>query len=501
MAFDPNQQDPNNPNGQPQQPNGMVTPPMTSSAPGSGPGSSTGKATPQSTPAQPFQNLQAYLGANQPQVTAQANKIAGDLTNQYGQTKSSIDQGKTDFSTQVKSGYTQDNPDLVKGAVTNTTDFANDPNNVKAFQSLYNDSYTGPANFEGTDAYGNLSGKVNTAVTNANQIGTNEGLQNYFQSQNQNATKGGNVLDSVLLQTSPDAYSTVQNAAKPYNDLTGYLTNATTAADQEAIDAQNAAQGISTNVRNQFTGEGGVIPTFQSGINQRVDQTKTALQTAYDSAVNALKNGQPLTAEQASVLGTRPEDLQSFTDEAATLNKDYGVPFDINSYVQQNVSPDSVNAGNVASKEDYAKAAALSQLTGEDLSSFLNPGNVAQAGTAPTSLGSFNNQNAFRDVSENLTQKDNDFLQTHPVGTITSKEAPVFMDIVSRNPSMLNDPYYSKVYNQFSTKTPNTVSTGTPTPPKTGDIRPDPTQPNQYQQYNGTTGQWEHYTQKIFNAL
>lgn len=422
MAFDPNQQDPNKQPDQQGQPAQPVLP-TTSSAPGSGPGSSAGKAgtaTPQSAPAQPFQNLQAYLGANQPQIEAQGSKIASDLGNQYGQVQSDINKGKTDFNTQVAGGYAAPNQDIVNQATSNPTDFVSNPDNVKAFQSLYNDQYTGPTAFENTGTYGNLSGEVSKASQAANLLNSPEGVQTYFQGQNPNATKGGNVLDSVLLQGSPDVYTNIQAAAKPFAGLSDYLGNATTEANQGVTNAQQTAQQTSQGLQNQFTGAGGIIPTFQNDLTGRITTAQTAEKQTADQVLPFLKNlsgTTPQGLDLAKELGLTPQELaglKSNQDVMGSYSKlinpqggqPYAPAFDLTNYASQLNPANAITPASFASPQEYAKADALSKLTGQDLSSFLNPANASQAGTAPKSLLNFNKTGAQTDSSNAVKQTD-----------------------------------------------------------------------------------------------
>ena len=405
MAYDPNQQD--NAQQQNQQPQNQEMQPTTSSAPGAGPGSSTGKsAAPQANPTQPFQNLQAYLGANAPQTEDQANKIAGDLNNQYGQVTGDVNKAQTDFGTQVKGGYTQANPTLTNSAASDPGAFVGDQNNVKAFQNLYNDTYSGPSNFESTTPYGDLSKEVTGAASNATNFDTLPGMQTYFQGQNPNATQGGNTLDAVLLAGNPNAVSTIQNAAKPFAGLSDYLTNATNTADQGVTAAQKDAQGINQGLHDQFTGANGVIPTFESGVNNAVTQAQTQAQARNDAAKAALGNNPGNVSDQTlSDLGLTRDQYNVMTKEANFINSggpdlksgmqpnsSWPAQVDLSSLLglQQQSPLAAITAGNTATGSDYTKAAALQQLTGMDLTSFLNPENAGQAGTALENLTTTN---------------------------------------------------------------------------------------------------------------
>lgn len=390
MAYAP--EDPNNKQQQQQQ-DQQPEPAMTSSAPGAGPGSPAGKSTaPQATPSQPFQNLQAYLSANAPQVNQQAGQISSNLNTQYGQLQSDVNAAGSEFGNQVSAGYAHPNPELTNQAAANPASFVSNPGNVAAFQSLYNDTYTGPRNFEGTSPYGELSSKITTAANNASNFKTLPGMQNYFASNNPTATKGDNTLDAVLLRGNRGAYQQVADTAKQFETLPGYLSNAAAEANKGVSEAQQAAGNESARLREQFTGQQGVIPTAQADFSERLDQARGGAQSSADRIRDLFSNISKkrgvdlfplidaLKPEDFSDLGiTRPQ-LISYAANNSIAQQE-GVPFDSLNYLHQQVPDVQINPANFASRNDYDTASALTQLTGQDLSSWLNQANIDQSGT------------------------------------------------------------------------------------------------------------------------
>lgn len=424
MAYDPNQEENKNQQGQAS----PLAAPPTSSGPGAGPGSSAGKSAPQATPAQPFQNLQAYLGANAPQVNQQASNIASNLGTQYGQVKSDIDKGTTDFGNQVTSGYAPANTDLTGRAASNPSEFISNPNDVTAFKQLYNDAYTGPNNFETSDAYGNLNGAVNKAVNSANLVNSTGGLQTYFQGQNPNATKGGNILDTVLLQGTPEAYETVKSAAQPFNTLADYLSGAVNTADAGVQNAKDTAQGISQGLQNQFTGPGGVVPTWQQTLEDELTGARNTATTRLGDVQNAFKgtvggitlpNGYIAAPSQVSDqaladMGLTRSEYTSIANKANTLARgvpntgsNYDMsPMDLMAYLTAQNPEVNITPTNTPTAEEYAKDAALAQLTGGNP----NLTDVSQAGKANLDLSDVNTADLIRDLTENY----NTWMAAHP---------------------------------------------------------------------------------------
>lgn len=365
-AIDPQQKQ----NDQPQGTSSIPVP--TSSAPGAGPTGSktpTGVASNQQS-AQPFTNLQAYLSANAPQVAQQANTIATGLTNQYGQVQNDINSGVGQFNQQVQGGYTPENASVVQQAAANPTQFASDPNNVKAFQSQLNDQYTGPTNFEGTAGYQSLNNEVTQDAANANLVNTPAGLQTYLQQSEVNPTQGENTLDSVLLQSSPDAIQQVTKAAQPFSQLPQYLSSQVATADQGVTAGQTGAQQAATNAaaamnpvvsdfRNTISGLVPAAQTKQNAYNAEVAQNQQAL-NPLNTAYNSFNSGTTIPLSNP---------LTQYLNEQAM------------------VAPASLPT--IATSPQYAEDAALAQLMGQSYNSMLDQANVGQAGTfnVPAGLG------------------------------------------------------------------------------------------------------------------
>lgn len=367
-----------------------VAPVTTSSAPGAGP---SGAKTPTGAPtsaqaAQPFTNLQTYLTANAPQISQQANTISGNLTNQYGQVNNDISAGSTAFQNQVSAGFTPENSQVVQNAAANPTQFVTDPNNVKAFQSQINDQYTGPANFEGTAGYAGLNDEVTKDSANANLVNTPAGLQTYLQGTETNPTQGENLLDSVLLQQSPAAIQQVQQAAAPFSQLPTYLSNNVTADDALASAAPGAAQQAATDAQAAFTGTGGVVPTWEQGL-QNTLATDTAQSNAYNTAVNNLigseSNANPDLSAVMDALSTYNGSAQGYSETNPYYNATSTLP-QINGINLQNfTNPNTVappTQNSVASSGDVAEQAALQQLLGSGFNPFLT--DTSRAGTYTT---------------------------------------------------------------------------------------------------------------------
>jgi hypothetical protein len=397
--------------------------PMTTSAPGAGPGKGTG--TPGGTSVaqqQPFTNLQAYLTANAPQINNQGQQVANQLSTQYGQATGAVDQAAQNVQGQVTSGTTAPDQALVNQAAQNPTQFVTDPNNVAAFQKQLAGGYSGPANMEGTTQYGTAAKAVQDAVTQANQVGTTSGLENYVRGTETNPTQGESMLDTVLLQGNPNAMQTVQNAAQPFAGLNDYLGQATTKTDAQIQKAINDAQTQAQAVQAQFTGAGGVVPAWEQGIQANVtaQQAQAQQQAALDKQV-LTSQGIPAGTTPAQMnqiaadFGMSLPDLQAYLTKVSAAEAGYTpptpgtsstgspvhvvpnptlspvpgmAPVDLTQFATFQTPQYAINPGNVATSQDYAEQQALTQLLGNS-PGFLNPANASQAGTASTDLLKF----------------------------------------------------------------------------------------------------------------
>lgn len=224
--------------------------------------------------------LSDYLSANQSQVADFGNQVAGNLSQGYNTARSGIDQGFNDFNTKVNQGYTPNDPSLASQVSGNAADFVKDPKNVSKFQSLYNDQYAGPPDFESSDIYSGVNNQVNKAVENAGLTKSQSGLGSYLNNfmGTGGDTPGMQTLNTALLQRSPEASASIRNAAAPYSGLTDYLKQKTSAADANIGTAKTNAQQIAQGVQNQFNGPGGVIPTFKSNVADQMQQNQQKYQ-------------------------------------------------------------------------------------------------------------------------------------------------------------------------------------------------------------------------------
>jgi hypothetical protein len=450
-------------------------PPTTGSAVGSGAGDKTPNQPSSSVAPAPFTNLGSYLAVNAPQIQGMAEKVSGQLGETYNTAKGAVDTGAQGVQSAINAGYAAPNQELVNQAATNPTEFAAKPENVSAFQAQYNDKYTGPASAEVTPDYTTAQGAVQNAVNEAANVGNYGGLQSYLTNNLEtNPTQAISALDTALLNQSPEAIQTVNTAAQKFPDLNTYFANQIAAQNQNITDAQKAAAENAAAVQNQFTGEGGVLPTFNADIEKRLADAKAAGLSENQAAAQILADMSAGKGTPASISSLVPSTFsqEDILKNLGILKNTYGQDFDLSGYLTS-LSPDAqFTQANIAKPEDYAKAAALKQLLGMDYTG-LNPADIAQAGTAPKNLSTFDFTKAQTDASEAMRQRDQDTLDTYNVGYNGNdpKIIAMLQDVYQRNSGNLNN-------NQQLWLSRNPVKPGdsgtyneTTNPPATGESR------------------------------
>lgn len=315
-------------------------------------GSATGTSTQFGSSAS---KLGDYLSANAPQITQQANTLAGNLGTQYGQLNQGITDAANQFQQQVQGGYAQPNQNIVNQAIANPTQFAQTPENVKAFQAQYNNQYTGPQNFESFSPYSNIQGQVGQAVQQGNLLGSQAGLQSYLQGKGKNPTNASSTLDALLLQGNPEAKAKVQGAAQKFNELTGQLETAKTGANQSVQDAQKAAQESATYAKSQFDP---YVQQFGQQLTTGAEGAEKQRQ-AYNQALGKSQT-QATDAGQA---------IRNYLSQ---------VPLSVNDpfagILAQSPIINPITTSNTATPQDLAIQQALSQLGGQNLN-YIDPNN------------------------------------------------------------------------------------------------------------------------------
>lgn len=369
-------------------------PPQTGGSAGGG--TAPAKTSSSGTPTQfgsSASKLGDYLTANAPQITNQANQVTSGLNSQYGQIQGDITNAANQFGQQVSQGYAAPNQSLVDQAASNPYGFVSaSPDNTKAFQAQYNDTYTGPQNYESSTPYGNIQNEVTNAVQNAGQFNTSAGLQNYFRGQGGNQTKASNTLDALLLQGNPQAQQQIKTAANQFQNLTPQFQQSTATADQSVQAAQQAAQQAQQYAQGQIKP---VVDQFGNTLNTQLNNINTnrgAYNTAVTQNQTAAQQDQAnlLAAQQAAQAKYQGNILNSVGNPVggAAMNNRIGSLINPQAYLtelapylsgQPITQPGTL--ANTATTQQYQEDAALAQLLGQNYNPVLNQANASQAGS------------------------------------------------------------------------------------------------------------------------
>ena len=344
----------------------MNQPPTTGTAIGTGAGDKTPNQPSSSVAPAPFTNLGSYLAVNAPQIQGMAEKVSGQLGQTYETAKGAVDTGAQAIQNQIAGGYAAPNQALVEQAAANPTEFAATPENVAAFQAQYGNKYTGPATAEVTPDYTTTQGAVQKAVNDAANLGNYGGLQSYLTTNlGTNPTQAISALDTALLNQSPEAIQQINTAAQRFPGLTDYFNQMLAQQNQNIAGAQTAAQTGAQAAQNIFTGEGGVIPSFKSGMEQKLAKAQA----------DADKYNADL-ARYTNFIGEN----QAVREALNPSLKEYGManPFD----PIPAPLPNAPTQSNVVTAQDYAKQKALEQLMGNNLGPMpIDQSTSAEAGT------------------------------------------------------------------------------------------------------------------------
>lgn len=359
-----------------------------------------------------FATLNQYLDANQGQAAPLANKIMGQINNQYN-TLNSQDQGVlSNINGEVTNapGYTASNNALIAQESADPVSFANNANNVSAFQQQLTDSYGGPTNAEGDTGFQSQQAAVNNAIAQGQTNTTTDAGRQSLIAQNSAApTAGVTALNSSILSQDPTYLGQVQNAYQPFNNLVTNLSTGAQNIDQtiagEQADAANAVSNSTGAINNQING-------LNSAVNNQLTTDQSNATTVNNEVNQALTTGQAsptilstlgISQNQWNAL-TSAQKADATSDYVKSANGQWGAQsgtanVDLNQFNTQ-LDPNAVfTTANVATPEQYQDAQAFQTLiNGLNLNTpqaIINQSTASQAGTAPTSTNSYNYTNAL----------------------------------------------------------------------------------------------------------
>lgn len=341
--------------------------PSSAVAPTGGNVASAGGA-PTNTAGGQFASLNQYVTANQEQAVPLATTITAPITKQYSDLDAQNNATIAGLNSQVTGGYTPNNPDTLASESANPVSFASDAGNVKNFQSLLNDTYSGPASAEGTSGFTNQQTAINNAIAaGQQQTGTEAGRKQLLQSQEAVPTSGVTALDSAILSQSPEALSKVETAYQPFSSL---LTNLNT-----------GAQGVDTSIAKGQTDSAAAAKAANDAIAQQTAALNTKLTGDLSTAQTNIGGfNKDVTTIQGAANGYNSA-IQAFLQANPQIKNPTAA--DLSQWLNLQTYAGSPTISQVATPEDYSTAAALQTLNGTNpVGTNINASTSSQAGTA-----------------------------------------------------------------------------------------------------------------------
>jgi hypothetical protein len=329
---------------------------------GSAPGGAQAPASPKAPDhASNFVGISQYLNANKPQAQKLGDQASGVITNSANDARTSVNDLNNTFNQKAGSATSID-PNIL-GKV-NQAETLGEPEKQQ-IKTAYSAQYQGPNSLTDLGDQYNIAGKkLNTAKQNVEAAGTEGGRQNLITQINEKPrTQGVTNFDSVLLQAGGGREKLNQAATANKDVSQDLLAQGNVAATQKAADIKSQTDATRTATQNAV---GGAQTSLGDSISQRLKEMQTGLTARNNQITQDLGN-------------------DAYSLDADTLN-DFGLTEGQRSYGlnpmdywhQGDIS--QINNANVANQDEYARAAALADLSGGQ--SLLNPNDVSQAGTA-----------------------------------------------------------------------------------------------------------------------
>lgn len=354
---------------------GMATGPEAATIDSSG-GGAAGAANAPDSPGN-FVGIKQYLDANKTQVAKLGDQTAAVITNTANQAR----QGQQALNQEADEKIKTTNPlgaDLTD-KIKNSAEALTDQERAQA-KATAAAQYKGPQNVTGLNSYQSAQDSTRKASENAALSGTEQGRMSLIsQVNNKPRTSGMNVFDNALLQAGGGREKLAQ-AAQGASGLQGDM-DATANAIQSRI---GRADDPNTPDIDESSGAVGTTARAQADAQKAIQDALAAWKSGFQPKVQEAQNN--LVNLQNRVTGDLGDDPYSLDDETLGLlglsDGQHVYNLNLNDYLKL-ASPSDINAGNVASAQDYARYAALADLSG-DTSGILDPANVSQAGTAPS---------------------------------------------------------------------------------------------------------------------
>jgi hypothetical protein len=315
------------------------------------------------TSGQQHTNVNDYLDANRTQADTLAGKIAGNIRTQGDQVRGQITQAGENFNQGADAKTVRLDQGLVDQARSNPTEFVKDQGNVQRFGTMRDASYGGPRDL--TDyGYSDLQRGAQNAVQKGSLVDTDAGREQLLAEVSRHPSAGGNSLNNLLLSGQPTALKTLQDAKTGVSDLSSYLDQVNSQAQERAKQAGATTDATRQAIQNQFKGEGGAIPSLYGEVDARTGQLqKEAAENNRAKDLLTQGNVAGLSDAQLQALGASRGELNSFEEKLSRL-KELGKNFDVSGYLKTQAPEAQITRNNAATSDEAARLSALESLFG-----------------------------------------------------------------------------------------------------------------------------------------
>lgn len=311
-----------------------------------------------------FTNLQKYIDANK--NSGFAENVANRLENEVNEASTAANNASQNFRTSVDSSTVRYDDQLGQQVIADPVSVANDASKKASVIQQRDASYKGPSQFVDTEYYQPYEKEYNEAksVVNAsqNESGRFALLDQFYK--RPTYSQGEKALDNLVLSNDKKAVEKLGNVAKNFSTVDQPTSLLDTLA-RYAQQAKATTEATRTQARN----------TLDTATQQQLAalQTKNAstiqdLDKQYTDLAAALGSRQ-LTREQADKLGLTGDVYQIYGLDPSTFLQDESTDTNRPTLYQS------------ADADMRARAMALSQLAGQDITGF-NPNDGDYAGKA-----------------------------------------------------------------------------------------------------------------------
>lgn len=319
-----------------------------------------------------FTDIKKYLDANKEGSAKLTGMLASDVSSAGEKAKTGIDAASSGFLADVESSTPKYDETLVSRAASDPVTFSSNEDDVSAFKSLRDASYSGPTSLEGRDDYGDVYRAAQEAKSKADLAGTEEGRTTLLKELTPNATSGQNTLNQMLVGADPNSMTTLKAAASPYQDILDYLASASSSAQDKVSEAKAAADSVKEQVASAVDASASGIGSDITGRVSSLAETNAPLYEKLKEAASLPTTTGPLEGYSGRGVVVPTTNYTQMTEDMASL---LGLsPSEWLAYQVANPGADlssligytTPEARTVATADEYAKIKALESLMGKD---------------------------------------------------------------------------------------------------------------------------------------